>query len=425
MCDSVVIVSEGGPVWLAKNSDREPSESQAAEHLVAAEHREGSPLRCTHLEVPQVRRTHAITIARPTWMWGCEMGVNAHGLAVANEAVFTRLPVAPIGLTSMDMQRLALERCRTADEAVELIIELLERFLQGGRMSHRGSMRYHGSFLLADPSGAWVLETAGSLWAAQRVRGRRSISNALTIEDDFDRLHPDAFTEARRRGYCRSSRDFGFARCFARPFYTVVGGARLRAARTGAGPVELGVARLAEVLRDHADSAPRREPAADPRAGVRMHMPCAHASWLPTRRAGQTTASMIARLDRAGSQLWMTGTSSPCLSVFKPAPLVLDRPWAESPPEQADAESLWWRHERLHRAVLADWQRRRDVASDERAQLEARSFATTVEQIEQSLELWSEHRRALPSWIEQALALGSAKVRGFWRRQSRRDGLLG
>src|SRR5690606_25088833 len=102
-----------------------------------------------HIELPQVNRTHAITISRPTWMWGCEMGVNEHGLAVANEAVFTRMPIADVGLTSMDMQRLALERCRSADDALELIIELLQRWPQGGRMSHSGSLRYHGSFLLA------------------------------------------------------------------------------------------------------------------------------------------------------------------------------------------------------------------------------------------------------------------------------------
>jgi secernin len=414
VCDSLVIVTPGAPVWLAKNSDREPSESQAVEHLPGAEHPEGARLRCTHVDVPQVRRTHAITISRPTWMWGCEMGVNEHGLAVANEGVFTRIPVADTGLTSMDMQRLALERCASADDALELIIELLGRYPQGGRMSHRGRLRYHGSFLIADPRGAWVLESAGQLWAAQRVRGQRSISNALSIEDDFDRIHPEAFAHARRRGWCRSSRDFGFARCFGSRFYAIAGGARLRAARTRVDPSagELGPQVLAAALRDHAED--------EPATGLRMHMPCAHASWLPTRRAGQTTASMIARLEPGRSRVWLTGTSSPCLSVFKPAPVQLGRPWAARPSQRCDADSLWWRHERLHRTVMADWGARRAVAAGEREALEARGFA------EQDLEPWEAHRVALPGWIEQAQALGGGRggpFAGFWRMQSRRDGL--
>jgi len=422
MCDSVAIVGDsGGPVWLAKNSDREPSEAQAVEHHVAAAHASGAVLRCTHVELPQAAKTFAITISRPAWMWGCEMGVNSHGLAVANEAVFTRLPVAGSGLTSMDMQRLALERCRSADEALALIIELLERYPQGGRMSHTGSLRYHGSFLLGDPQAAWVLETAGSLWAAQRVRGRRSISNALSIEDDFDQIHPGAFEFARRRGWCRSSRDFGFARCFAGRFYTLAAGGRARAARTSTSTAgldvhELAAPELAATLRDHADDRPA--------AGLRMHMPCAHASWLPTRRAGQTTASMIVRLDAGGSRAWMTGTSSPCLSVFKPVPLELGRAWACGPPEQPDDDSLWWRHERFHRLVLGDWSARRHAAADQRAALEAWALALGPARFE---EIWRAHAEALPSWIEAAASLGSPLERGaftsYWRRQSRRDGL--
>src|SRR5690606_12416447 len=132
------------------------------------------------------------------------------------------------------------------------------------------------------------------------------------------------------------------------------------------GPVDAHA--LAATLRDHAGT--------EPSVGLRMHMPCAHASWLPTRAAGQTTASMIARLGLgldggAGSQVWMTGTSSPCLSVFKPVPLELGRAWAACPPARADADSLWWRHERFHRAVLADWQARREVGASSRARLEA------------------------------------------------------
>ena len=73
--------------------------------------------------------------------------------------------------------RLGLERGSTAKEAMDVITDLLEKHGQGGACSESltaapgaaGKMTYHNGFLIVDSTEAWVLETAGENWAAERV----------------------------------------------------------------------------------------------------------------------------------------------------------------------------------------------------------------------------------------------------------------
>jgi secernin len=183
VCDTFVFRGGTGMV-LAKNSDRDPNEAQLWEWTPAAHHEAGAVVRATYVELPQVAHTHATVVSRPWWMWGAEMGANEHGVAIGNEAVFTqeRTSLEP-GLLGLDLLRLALERAATAGAAVETIVSLLEEHGQSGACSveHR-RFTYHNSFLVADPTSAIVLETAGRHWATEQVTdGARSISNGLTI----------------------------------------------------------------------------------------------------------------------------------------------------------------------------------------------------------------------------------------------------
>lgn len=428
MCDTMVAVppaTSDGAVWFGKNSDREPGEAQLVEHLPARRHAPAT-LRCTHVEIPQTRRTFEVLLSRPFWMWGAEMGANERGVVIGNEAVFTRLPVADAGLTGMDLLRLALERTTSAREALDLITHLIARHGQGGACGYRHkNFRYHNSFIIADAQEAWVLETAGPVWAAEKVRGVRTISNVLTIGREFDLISDGAFEHARKQGWCKGANDFDFARCYGEPRYRRLSGGDVRRACTlrrlthSSSPGGVGRDDFFAALRDH-NGAP-------PAGGWRMKMPCAHASWWPTRRAGQTTGSMVSRLRAGQSAHYLTGTSAPCLSVFKP--IALGQGIVNTGPRPGagcDAESLFWRHERLHRLALNSYAEARALFDDERAALEAELLLLAESSPEAQQGGWERHRQVVVEWtarVERGMKQPkvSSKFVRYWVAQSALD----
>lgn len=432
MCDTMVAVppaTADGAVWFGKNSDREPGEAQAVVHLPARVYAAPERVQCTYVEIEQDRQTYEVVLSQPFWMWGAEMGANEYGLAIGNEAVFTRLPVAKTGLTGMDLVRLALERTTCAREALDLITGLLGTIGQGGLCGYRKKkFRYHNSFILADPQEAWVLETAGPFWAAAQVRGVRAISNALSLEREFDLLGAGTFEYARQRGWCKSAADFSFADCFGDRLYRAASGGMGRRACAekllGQAVGQLGWQDFAAALRDHAGL--------QPEDGWRMEMPCAHASWQPTRQAGQTTGSMLSRLSRQGRSLhWLTGTSSPCLSVFKP--FVLGQGKINTGPRPSagyDAASLFWLHERLHRLTLAAYTPRAAQFQSARQKFEAAINAGLLSSwpseegatdaanlLHRCQQAWANHHQLIPQWLATLQSQrGEAQWSGLWRR---------
>lgn len=378
MCDTLVALGPAtldGSTILAKNSDRQPNEAQELVHVPAARHPPGATVSCTYLTIPQVPETNEILLCRPFWIWGCEMGVNAHGVAIGNEAVFTREPYdKEPGLLGMDLARLALERAATAQGALETIVELLEAYGQGGNHGFPKPEYYHNSFLIADPGEAWLLETAGRFWAVEQVREMRTISNGLTIGQDWERAGPDTAGHAVARGWAGSEVEVDLARCYSDRFYTALDGCRPRQQRSSALLAaqrgQITVETMMAALRDHGAAA-AADPGWHPGRGLLMDTLCVHAGVGPTRPA-QSAAAMVVHLVPDLVTCWLTGTSGTCTGVFKPVylggaglPDLGPRPGA-----RADAASLWWRHERLHRAALHDYAHRLLLYRAERDALE-------------------------------------------------------
>ena len=381
MCDTMVVIGDmtaDGVTVFGKNSDREPNEAQYLIHLPEAGHAPGSTLRCTYIEIPQVEHTYSVLLSKPFWMWGAEMGANQHGVVIGNEAVFSKVP-APNdeALLGMDLLRLGLERAATARQAVDVIIALLEQFGQGGHSGFAHPTYYHNSFLIADPEEAWILETVERRWAARQVTGVASISNCLTIGDQFDLASADLVGFARDKGWCTGPEDFDFARQYSDFTYTTFGKGRQRCRRSqtllkgdGAGDP---VSAVMATLRDHGgeDGAGFR-----PERGVFDFTICAHAGFGPVRSSGQTTGSMLAYLHPEHPIYFLTGTAAPCTSIFKPVWMDAGLPDLGPEPEGTfNPDTLFWRHERLHRAILLDYGHRLEGYRQERDELE-RCFAS-------------------------------------------------
>jgi hypothetical protein len=113
------------------------------------------------------------------------MGINERGVAIGNEAVFARRSSSKRGLLGMDILRLTLHAAATAREALETIVTLLEKWDQGGNGSYSGRLLYHNSFLIADGSEAYILESVNQRWVARQIEDLASISNAYTIENEY------------------------------------------------------------------------------------------------------------------------------------------------------------------------------------------------------------------------------------------------
>jgi len=370
MCDTFVSLPDrasSGPIVFGKNSDRDPNEAQVLEWHPARDWPAGAQVRCTYLRIPQARSTRGVLLSRPHWVWGAEMGANDRGVVIGNEAVFTRRERSrEPGLIGMDLLRLALERADTARGALDLITDLLARHGQGGL--HSAKLVYHNSYLLADPQGAWVLETAGELWAAKRVQGYAAISNGLTLGADFDESHPGVADAARKLGRLRRGEELDFARCFADPFYAIFTGCRPRRSRAlaflGSRAGGMDVPDAIALLRDHGDEGREYRPDGH----FLMSRICSHAANALARDSAQSTGSLVARLRGSDRTFWATGTSAPCTGLFKPV-------WLEgavlpdlgpTPGPVFDDGSLWWRHERTHRTALRDLPRALAMLAPER-----------------------------------------------------------
>jgi secernin len=344
MCDTFVAlppVTLDRSLLFGKSADCQVNEAHAVVRVERRAHLPGEAFRATHIVIPQVAETYSVLLSKSFWTFGCEMGVNEHGLVMGNEAVFTmaRGEERRDGLIGMDLMRLALERARTCREAIDVIGRLLCDYGQGGNCELSGNSHFDCSFILADTAEAWVLETAGRDWAAKQLSAFQSISNAFVIGNDWD-----------LSSVGESSGQFDWAAVFGDQACLPAAGARERQRVTHCSlEAEVGSITLNSAFKLLRQHGPGYHPA---RGEVATNI-CAHAG--PSdQRQWQATGAMVTQTRPEGTLAWVTGTSGTCVSIFKP--VFVEAEWAgigPLPAEQYDPQSLWWKHELLHRRAMA------------------------------------------------------------------------
>lgn len=350
MCDSIVVdrkLSGKGCTVFGKASDRRVNEPQPFVYVPAADHEPGSKVKCTYIEVEQAPHTYAAILAKPSWIWGAEIGVNEFGLCIGNEAVITReTETEGESLLGMDILRMALERAKTAEEAVDVIADLMERYGQGGNAGFDSPLHfYDNAYLITDGQETWFVETAGKhLWAAKRVKGGYSISNCPAL-DRPEKMHPDLLRVAQEKGYPMEE-PFHFAAAFGdwESRLTASGLMRRSCTFPAANVSDCFTDRdMAALLRSHS--------VADywTRGG---HCVCMHAA--SAEMQSQTACAMIALCRGKDTAMWGTGMSTTCIAPFQPF-------WLDAFSEkqvfayenmEAGVEE-WLRREKIHRAMLA------------------------------------------------------------------------
>ena len=315
------------------------------------------------------------------------MGLNAAGVVIGNEALFTRDLAASVererqgggsrassGWSSSGSPWNARPRIgrRRADDG---LIEEHGQWGAGTRGNDRAETAYDNSYLVADSEQVWVLETSGSRWVTKRVvEPTWSISNEPTIRDNWDDGASDLQAYADAQGWTSASGKVDFAATFLDPQVPLqVSHIRLQRSRqllqdTLKATGEFGVSDARRVLGDHYEdtflAGPTFNPARPDFLTLCMHDHPAGFTW------GNTAASIVAVLPESDEPHLWWAAATPCTSVYLPVsvagptlPQVLSQagtqrgvgPCAEGTDPDAYADdSYWWAFQALLETVVGD-----------------------------------------------------------------------
>lgn len=188
-CDMMVVpgwAAVDGHTLFGHNSARPTGERQVLHRSSGRCHVSDEKARTAHAELPEAHQTYTVLGCQPENEWGYSHGVNEYGVAAGYSQIKTKLCGDESGLSAGELVRLVLERSRTACRAVEILTDFITRY---GQCNAAGELGGH-SFLVADPTESFIVESGGKHWAVKQVTTSQAVSETCLIRQDWDRIAP-------------------------------------------------------------------------------------------------------------------------------------------------------------------------------------------------------------------------------------------
>ena len=292
------------------------------------------------INVPATEKTNAMLLYKSEGSFGANMGVNSHGVVIGVANAFIRFfGFRSKKITGQSLLRLALENTNNAKDAAKYIASVVAGQEKSGNMGF--------SFLISDREEAYQLEVAGKFYAIKKIEKQMNISNRLRMRDDYTESN---MPEGKNNGFFMKlffakEDDAGrsFRLRFADPFMTYLSGSKTRSDIVNDAltfiSVENELSDILRILKSHNDRSERKKNTRGSISSVCMH------------GKNETTGSMVVITRKSKvSTIWVTGSSTPCLSIYKPTFFgIVEDPVFEN---EEDAFVFWRDRELINRAVF-------------------------------------------------------------------------
>lgn len=377
-CDSMIATAKAsatGNIIYAKNSDRPLNEAQPLVYFPPADHAEGEMVKTSFIEVPQVAHTYGVLGSKLDTFFGCEHGINEWGLAIGNEQTSGKeIPETRWGLIGMDILRLALERCKTAHEAIDCIVDLLETYGTGGDPTVRIPY-FNTNLIITDPEESFVFESHQRDWAVKKIDRTAVIGNCYSLQD-YDMISEKAVENAVNNGWWAKEKPFNPARAWTPNDHKwdedegFVRFGRITELMNKYDKYTVEI--MMNNLRDHYDDVPALQTLFSP-AVPKIGTICCHPGGVD---GCITSASMVAEIRKnAPKELRFTAWTSmapPCCSIFRPVYNTGNLPAANlsGAGKMYDAKEQWWTFIELERYLALCYEEQAPIVKAEFAKLE-------------------------------------------------------